>query len=213
MFPALDALSPLDLTCSRRATAYMTNELMAHTCTHAVTPICKEAQKTTYGVGRNEVTQVTCDVDSDPRNVTFKWFFDDFDLRTEIKSFTTNGTRSIASFSPSASSSKAVTVSGTTSSMLMTSSTIGVDADRIAPALASFGPASPASSSASSSSSSASSLAPVAASLTQEPPRRPLPTRHSMYGKLICVAENAIGRQRDPCVFSIIPSSESMFAS
>ena len=172
--------------CFAICTPHLHLHLLPCTSALAVTPVCKDSQKTTYGVGRNEVTQVTCDVDSDPRNVTFKWFFDDFDLRTELKSFTTNGTRSVASFSPSASSSsKAVTVSGTTSSQL-TSDASSADVSLLE---------------------GKSTLTRVPDSLSGHR------TRQSMYGKMICLAENAIGRQRDPCVFAIIPSSESMFVS
>lgn len=41
-----------------------------------------------------------CEVDSDPQNVTFQWFLNNSSKTIEIKSFTTNGTNSVASYSP-----------------------------------------------------------------------------------------------------------------
>ena len=34
------------------------------------------------------------------------------------------------------------------------------------------------------------------------------PTSDLEYGTLLCAAENMVGRQKDPCVFHIIPASE-----
>lgn len=100
---------------------------------HSVAPVCRPYQKTTYGVARNELLQVVCDVDSDPTNITFKWLFNDSHDSTSIRTYTSNGTRSVASYAPSS-------------------------------------------------------------------PRN--------YGKMICMAENQIGRQKDPCIFNIIPASK-----
>ena len=97
-------------------------------------PVCRASQKSTYGVGRNEVVQVSCDVDADPSNVSFKWHINNSDISTELKSFTSNGTRSVSSYAA---------------------------------------------------------------------------TNPRSYGKLICWAENAIGRQKEPCLFSIVPASKS----
>lgn len=96
-----------------------------------VAPICKSGQRMVYGAGANERLQVTCDVDSDPKNVSFKWFFND--LLNEIKTFSSNETRSIVTYVLSS-----------------------------------------------------------------------VPT----YGKLLCFAENRVGRQNDPCIFNVIPASE-----
>ena len=95
-----------------------------------VAPVCKSGQKLTYGAAPNEKIHVSCDVDSDPKNVSFRWFFND--LLNEIKSFHSNDTRSIVSYVLSS-----------------------------------------------------------------------VPT----YGKLLCFAENRVGRQKDPCIFNIIPAS------
>ena len=100
----------------------------------AVSPVCRSGQKNTYGVARNEVISVTCDVDADPPSVTFKWHINNSDISSELKSFTSNYTRSVASYTAS--------------------------------------------------------------------------TGSRSYGKLICWSENAIGRQREPCIYSILPASE-----
>ena len=98
-----------------------------------VSPVCRSSQKTTYGVARNEVVHVSCDVEADPSNVSFKWYINNSDISSELKSFTSNGTtRSTASYAT---------------------------------------------------------------------------TNPRSYGKLICWGENSIGRQKEPCVFSIILAS------
>jgi hypothetical protein len=102
---------------------------------NTVSPVCRASQKTTYGVGRNEVVQVSCDVDADPSNVSFKWHINNSDISTELKSFTSNGTRSLSSYAA---------------------------------------------------------------------------TNPRSYGKLICWGENSIGRQREPCVYSIVPASKTL---
>lgn len=102
-----------------------------------VSPVCRSSQKTTYGVGRNEVVHVSCDVDADPsNNVSFKWHINNSDVSTDLKSFTSNGSHSDASFSA---------------------------------------------------------------------------TNPRSYGKLMCWAENSIGRQREPCVYNVVPASKTLF--
>ena len=100
-----------------------------------VSPVCRSGQKVTYGVARNELISVTCDVDADPPSVTFKWHINNSDISSELKSFTSNYTRSIATYT----------------------ATVG----------------------------------------------------SRSYGKLICWGENSIGRQREPCIYSILPASKS----
>jgi hypothetical protein len=96
-----------------------------------------------------------CELDSDPTNVTFKWFFND--LKTEIKTFTTiNGTTSLATFIPASSHSS------------------------IEGSLTSSSSSSPSQSSS-----------------------------RGTFGRMICLGENSIGRQRDPCIFNIIPASKT----
>ncbi|KAI1303120.1 B-cell receptor CD22 [Halotydeus destructor] len=95
-------------------------------------PVCKESQRTTYGIARNEMAQVGCDLDADPANVTFHWVLNNSDIQTDIRSFIVNGTRSIASY---------------------------------------------------------------------------VPTSQGTYGRMACWGENGIGRQRDPCIFLILPAS------
>ena len=37
-------------------------------------------------------------------------------------------------------------------------------------------------------------------------------TRHG-YDQLVCMAENAIGKQQTPCVYNIVPAGQSLFSS
>ncbi|XP_053213660.1 neural cell adhesion molecule 2-like isoform X2 [Panonychus citri] len=96
-------------------------------------PICSGKYGTKYpmALARNERAKITCEVDSDPEDVTFKWYLNNSSETIEIKSFSTNGTQSLLSYSPR--------------------------------------------------------------------------TRLS-YGSLLCMAENSVGKQKDPCLFHIIPA-------
>ncbi|XP_015782667.1 hemicentin-1 isoform X2 [Tetranychus urticae] len=96
-------------------------------------PVCsgKHATKSPMAIARNERARIVCEVDSDPDDVTFRWYLNNSSETIEIKSFTTNGTQSILSYSPR--------------------------------------------------------------------------TRLS-YGSLLCLAENSIGKQKEPCIFHIIPA-------
>ena len=38
-------------------------------------PVCVSGQKIQYGTSRNEPVQVTCQVDANPADVTFRWLF------------------------------------------------------------------------------------------------------------------------------------------
>lgn len=53
---------------------------------------------TLYMVG--EETMITCEVDSDPTDVTFKWFYNNSSETTEVKSFASTGTRSVLKYTP-----------------------------------------------------------------------------------------------------------------
>ena len=37
--------------------------------------MCKPDQKMTYGAARNEVVKISCELDSDPGEIAFKWRF------------------------------------------------------------------------------------------------------------------------------------------
>ena len=99
-----------------------------------VTPVCRPGQTVIYGVARNEIVNVTCDVDAEPNdNIKFKWIFNNSMENFEIRSAISNGSRSEVSYAPK--------------------------------------------------------------------------TRLG-YGMLLCWAENSIGKQKEPCTFSIIPAGE-----
>ncbi|KAI1303038.1 Nephrin [Halotydeus destructor] len=92
----------------------------------------QSGQRVTYGVARNELVQVSCEVDADPSDISFRWLLNNSDVHTEVRSYVSNGSRSVASY---------------------------------------------------------------------------IPTSLRTYGRMLCWGENAIGQQRDPCVFHIIPAS------
>lgn len=56
--------------------------------------------KTHYTVARGEQAHILCEVDADPSNVSFKWFLNNSSETMEIRSFSANGSRSVASYSP-----------------------------------------------------------------------------------------------------------------
>ena len=161
----------------------------ATTTTMTVAPVCSTAQKVTYGIAKGESAQISCDVDADPSNVTFKWFYNDFDVRTEIRSFISNGSHSLASFSSiinSMSPSSSLSSSSLSTAPLSSSSSSYLSA------------------AASSSSSSAMHHQQLTHSNTLASS-----TAVRSFGKMICLAENSIGRQKEPCIFTIIPASKS----
>ncbi|GIY75656.1 uncharacterized protein CDAR_560541 [Caerostris darwini] len=94
-------------------------------------PECKPNQKKIYGVALFETVGVTCELDADPDNITFRWRFNSSGKSLDITNFQTTGTKSIANYRPHS------------------------DDD---------------------------------------------------YGSIICWASNDVGRQREPCVFTVIPA-------
>ena len=67
-----------------------------------VAPICRPGQETTYGVGRNEVIDVTCEIEANPTNLSFVWKFKNTSGTSTLSPtrFTIEGTRSLAKFHP-----------------------------------------------------------------------------------------------------------------
>ncbi|XP_053204229.1 hemicentin-1-like isoform X2 [Panonychus citri] len=63
-------------------------------------PVCKPGQKIIYGVARNEIVQITCEVEAEPSNVNFKWSLNASNENVDIRSFITNGSVSIATYRP-----------------------------------------------------------------------------------------------------------------
>ncbi|XP_074600004.1 uncharacterized protein LOC141854281 [Brevipalpus obovatus] len=95
-------------------------------------PTCKTMRKHPMAIAKTEKAQIACEVNSDPENVTFKWFLNNSSDIVEISSpIISNGTFSSISYSPK--------------------------------------------------------------------------NRYG-YGTLLCLAENSVGKQKEPCVFHIIPA-------
>ncbi|CAM1310999.1 Uncharacterised protein g5577 [Pycnogonum litorale] len=63
-------------------------------------PVCKENQKTEYGVSIRERANISCQVEADPSDVSFSWSFISNIKKSQILSFTSKGTTSIASYKP-----------------------------------------------------------------------------------------------------------------
>lgn len=63
-------------------------------------PTCKASQKNLYGVARTEAVNITCDVESDPRDVSFRWALNNSVENMELHNFTADGTRSVLTFTP-----------------------------------------------------------------------------------------------------------------
>ncbi|XP_054166079.1 protein turtle-like [Oppia nitens] len=97
-------------------------------------PVCKDGQKRQYGVARNEIARVRCEVDAQPADsgLTFKWFANTSDSELTVwPDFTMNRSVSIAQYTPKSRES---------------------------------------------------------------------------YGQLICLAQNQMGKQLEPCVYNIVPA-------
>ncbi|GBM14903.1 hypothetical protein AVEN_213253-1 [Araneus ventricosus] len=63
-------------------------------------PTCKASQKNLYGVARGEDVNITCEVEADPREVSFRWALNNSVENVELYNFTSKGTRSVLTFTP-----------------------------------------------------------------------------------------------------------------
>lgn len=63
-------------------------------------PLCKPGQKIIYGAARHEAVRVLCEVESDPREVTFHWQFNNTAESLEVVTFVNDGTMSTATYIP-----------------------------------------------------------------------------------------------------------------
>ncbi|RWS28955.1 hemicentin-2-like protein [Leptotrombidium deliense] len=63
-------------------------------------PICKIDQKTIFGVATREPIQVPCEVEANPKQVTFRWALNNSFKVVEIKNFVSANLRSLASYAP-----------------------------------------------------------------------------------------------------------------
>ncbi|MPC96189.1 hypothetical protein E2C01_091431 [Portunus trituberculatus] len=50
----------------------------------ADSPVCRTGQKWVYGIARNEMVHVSCQVDAHPKHVSFAWKFNNSDQTTDI---------------------------------------------------------------------------------------------------------------------------------
>ncbi|XP_064471421.1 neural cell adhesion molecule 2-like [Ornithodoros turicata] len=65
------------------------------------TPVCREGQKTIYGVARDEAARVSCELEADPPDVHFQWRFNNtFEERHLTALSVDQGLRSVASYIP-----------------------------------------------------------------------------------------------------------------
>ncbi|GFT40207.1 nephrin [Nephila pilipes] len=64
------------------------------------TPTCKPNQRDLFGVAREEVVNITCEVDSDPQDVTFRWTLNNSVENTELHSFESSGAMSVLTYIP-----------------------------------------------------------------------------------------------------------------
>ncbi|XP_075743573.1 neural cell adhesion molecule 2-like isoform X2 [Rhipicephalus microplus] len=63
-------------------------------------PLCKANQHVVYAASRHQEVEVHCEVEADPSNVTFEWRFNSTLQQRPLKSFTAQGTSSVARYIP-----------------------------------------------------------------------------------------------------------------
>ena len=63
-------------------------------------PACRKTEKEVYGVARDETVNVTCEVDSDPTELTFRWTLNNTVDNIELHDFKSSGVISILSYTP-----------------------------------------------------------------------------------------------------------------
>ncbi|GFY67124.1 ig-like domain-containing protein [Trichonephila inaurata madagascariensis] len=64
------------------------------------TPTCRPNQRDLFGVAREEVVNITCEVDSDPQDVTFRWTLNNSVENTELHTFESSGAMSVLTYTP-----------------------------------------------------------------------------------------------------------------
>lgn len=67
---------------------------------HADTPVCKKRQNLVYGVARDEEAEISCEVEADPPELSFKWALNNSVETFDVKTFVVNGTVSVATYRP-----------------------------------------------------------------------------------------------------------------
>ncbi|KPM04582.1 hypothetical protein QR98_0030320 [Sarcoptes scabiei] len=178
-----------------------------------VAPVCKPTQKIIYGIARNEQAIVSCEVEAEPVNfIKFRWFFnnsfDNYELPRKdyaIEILQPNFSSSVSSsFSSSSSSIDNEPERGKTywnknilheqfsslSNPIVPNLLKQFSLENLFQRLASinyFNFDEP-------------SLARSNATYS--------PRSRAGYGILYCLAENSVGIQRDPCVFTIVEAAQ-----
>lgn len=94
-------------------------------------PVCRSGQKVMYGAAKHEEVKVVCEVEADPRQLSFRWEFNSSSDNLQVLTFVAEGLRSVATY---------------------------------------------------------------------------IPRTEQDYGTLLCWAENSVGRQKDPCVYIVVPA-------
>ncbi|XP_054719189.1 neural cell adhesion molecule 1-A-like [Uloborus diversus] len=94
-------------------------------------PLCKPGQKVIYGAARHEAVKVVCEVEADPKQLSFRWEFNSSSDNMQVLTFVTDNLRSVATY---------------------------------------------------------------------------IPRTEQDYGTLLCWAENSVGRQKEPCVYLVVPA-------
>ncbi|XP_064470696.1 hemicentin-2-like [Ornithodoros turicata] len=63
-------------------------------------PVCKPGQKTVYGAARQEAVRVSCELEADPQDVTFRWRFNTSSENLGASNVVSEGSRSWATVVP-----------------------------------------------------------------------------------------------------------------
>ncbi|KAG8191269.1 hypothetical protein JTE90_003280 [Oedothorax gibbosus] len=63
-------------------------------------PTCKPSQRDLFGVAREEVVNISCEVDSDPTDVTFRWTLNNTVENTDLHHFESSGATSVITYTP-----------------------------------------------------------------------------------------------------------------
>ncbi|XP_064471652.1 hemicentin-2-like isoform X2 [Ornithodoros turicata] len=63
-------------------------------------PVCKKRQNIVYGVARDEEAEISCEVEADPAELSFKWALNNSVETFDVKTFSQNGTMSVATYKP-----------------------------------------------------------------------------------------------------------------
>ena len=63
-------------------------------------PVCREPQRSTYGLALGETAKILCQIDSDPVPSSFLWYFNNSNEKIPLRNFTVNQTSSILTYQP-----------------------------------------------------------------------------------------------------------------